>query len=288
MRDDAAAVFAAARMIVKVKEVLPPEYGLLDAGLVASAAEETHALGSPNSVLAGEVGALEGIRLCLAPHGGSGRHFTPRFGAPSLPALVVGLGEVGRGALRTLLRLGVSVVGLDVDRGARYRAELDWSTADFAADLVDTPARRLPDADLVAGAVRWPKQRDDHLIDRSGLATMKPTAVIVDIACDAAGAVETTRPTNWTEPVYVVDGIRYFCIDNIPGAVPVVASAGYGEAILPLVKLVADRGALEACRADPWLRRGLTCAGGVLILEETGRVQNRDYTPAEAILAAAP
>jgi len=306
--DTAEAVYSASEMIVKVKEVLPPEYGwlrrehilftnirsalnreltdiLLDVGLTGIAAEETHENGSPNCPLAGEVGAFKGVRLCLAPHGGSGRHFMGHFGAPPLKALVIGLGQVGCGALRTLLRLGSSVTGFDVSARARAAAELAWNGSDFRAEGVSRLAGHLSGADLVVNCVLWPKHREDHLITRDMLKHLNPAAVIVDISCDTAGAVETCRPTSWADPVYEVDGIRHFCVDNIPGAVPVTASAGYSKAIHPFVSLIAEIGAVEACRQRPWLARGLTCVDGTLILEETGRLQDRLFTPVDAFLA---
>ena len=302
------AIYADAELIVKVKEILPPEFALLrpehvifsnlhaaldqvqldrllEVGLTAIAAEETHALGSPNSVLAGEIGALEGLRLTFASHGGTGRHFLPHFGAPATRAVVLGLGAVGRAAVRTLLRLGVQVAAFETDPAARRGAALEWAGAPFSIGAVEDLRKLLADADMIVNCVKWPKTRHDHLIDRADLDLMKRTAVIVDIACDRAGAIETSRPTTWQDPIYVAAGIRHFCVDNIPGAVPVAASAGYAEAILAHVRRIADLGALEACRRDPWLRRGLTCAGGVLILEEAARVQHRPHTPAEDFLA---
>jgi alanine dehydrogenase len=308
LADDAVGVYDNAELIVKVKEILPPEYAylrsdhtlftnihaaanqeqvdkLLDVKLTAIAAEETHELGSPNSVLAGEVGALEGARLVLSPHGGSGRHFMPHFGAPATKAIVLGLGGVGRGALRTLLGLGMAVVGLDVNAAARHDTQLQWCRSDFIADHIDTLPLYLKEADLVLNCVLWDKSRADHLITRAMLRGMRRGAVIVDIACDPAGAIETSRPTTWQNPVYEVDGIRHFCVDNIPAAVPVTASAGYAAAILPFVKLIAEHGALEACRRNPWLARGLTTVRGVLTHAEAAQVQDRPYTPVEAILA---
>ncbi len=307
LADDGAAVFAAAQLIVKVKEILPPEYPylradhtiltnihgaanrdeldqLLTAGLTAIAAEDTHQHGSPNCALAGEVGAFEGLRLTLAPHGGSGRHFMRQFGAPPVEALVLGLGHVGRGALRTLLSLGVAVTGLDIDAGARSRAARDWPNAGLSIDDIGTLDAYLGQADLVVNCVLWPKHRDDHLIARSQLGRMKPGAVIADISCDEGGAVETCRATTWADPVYMVDGIRHFCVDNIPGAVPVAASAGYAQALLPKVMAIAELGPLEACARDPWLARGLTCADGVLTHAESARVQNRDHVPVDEFL----
>ncbi len=305
--DSAEALYAEAELIVKVKEILPAEFGflraehviftnihaaadrvqldrLLEVGLTAIAAEETHEFGSPNSVLAGEVGALEGARLVLAPHGGSGRHFMAHYGAPAAKALVIGLGGVGRGALRTLLGLGLSVVGLDVSPGAQREAMLTWHKQEFQAFDISALAAHLDDADLVVNCVLWDKQRKDHLITRKMLKRMRPGAVIADISCDPAGAIETTRATKWEDPVYEVEGIRHFCVDNIPGAAPATASAGYAEALLPFVTQIAEHGPIRACRQNRWLARGLTCAGGELILEEAGRFQNRPFTPLAGFL----
>lgn len=304
-----AETYAAGEMIVKVKEIMPDEYEhlvarhilftnlhsalnreltdkMLEVGLSAISAENTHEKGSPNCPLAGEIGALEGVRLCLAPHGGTGRHFMPHFGAPALKAVVLGLGMVGQGALRTLIGLRASVVGLDISERARFHTQLQYSDADFRAADISTLPDHLADADLIVNCVLWPKHRDDHLIGRAMLKTLKPTAVIADISCDTAGAIETTRATTWADPVYVEEGIRHLCVDNLPGAAPVTASAGYSQAILPFVKLIADNGIMDACRAAPWLAKGLTCRDGVLLLDETGRLQDRPYTPLEKYLAA--
>lgn len=306
--EDAAAVWAGADFIVKVKEILPAEYGflrpdhliltnlhtaanreetdrLLEAGLTAIAAEDTHRFGSPNCALAGEIGAFEGIRLCLAPHGGAGRHFFGHFGSKPIRALVIGLGNVGRGALRTLLGLGCEVVGFDLVWGARYRAEQDHPTPLFRTAEIETLPDHLAAADLIVNCVLWPKHRDDHLITRDMLRGLRPGAVICDIACDEAGAVETSRPTRWAEPVYEVEGVRHFCVDNIPGAAPVAASAGYGAALLRHIRPILAQGWRAACAQDPWLARGLVCAGGALVHEETARVQGRARTALEDVLA---
>lgn len=306
---DAKSVFEAAELIVKVKEFLPQEYGLLrqqhtvltnlhsaanpeqldrllEVGLVAIAAEDTHRFGSPNCALAGEVGAFEGVRMVMACHGGTGRHFMGHFGAAPATALVIGLGSVGRAALRTLLGLGMRVIGLDISAGARKETMLHWHDRGFQADPIEALPQHLPEADLVVNCVLWDKHRSDHLLSRDMLGLMKSRAAIVDISCDPAGAVETCRATTWQDPIYQVDGIRHFCVDNIPGAVPITASAGYAEALLPKVALIAEFGVLEACRRDSWLARGLTTVAGRLTLEEAARVQNRPYTPVNEVLAA--
>ena len=116
------------------------------------------------------------------------------------------------------------------------------------------------------------------------LKLLKPTCVIVDIACDTNGAIETCRSTSWDDPVYEVDGIRHFCVDNIPGATPVTASQGYGNALLPCVTDIADHGVIEALKRNPNLAKGLTTFNGFLTLEETARVQKREFTSIHEIL----
>lgn len=300
-------LFNASQMIVKVKEIMPEEYKflrpaqiiytnlhtalnreltdqLLDLNVSSISAEDTHEDGSPNCPLAGEIGAFEGVRLCMAPHGGTGRHFMEHFGASPLKAVVIGLGAVGQGALRTLLRLGCSVTGLDITSRAQKTTAQTWASYSYQSDHVDNLADHLGDADLIVNCVLWPKHRNDHLIDKTMLSHLKPTAAIVDISCDTAGAIETCRPTTWSEPVYEVGGIRHFCVDNIPGAAPQTASAGYSRAILPFVSLIAEMGIVEACKSAPWLARGLTTHAGTLTLSETARLQDRPFTPAEIYL----
>lgn len=306
--NDIGSVYGESQLIVKVKEFLPAEYDLLRddhllftnihpaatpaqvdvllaKGLTAIAAEDTHEFGSPNCALAGEVGAFEGVRLCMAPHGGSGRHFLPHYGSQPIRAAVIGLGNVGRGALRTLLSLGCDVVGFDISSGIRYRTEQDWDSHGFTtADIADF-SDRMGEFDLIVNCVLWPKHRDDHLISRTDLSRLKPTCVIADISCDEGGAIETCRPTKWEDPTYREEGILHFCVDNIPGAVPVAASAGYGRSLLPHIRNLISNGWKDACRDSKWLARGLVCADGVLIHEETARVQGRDRIAVDAFLA---
>jgi alanine dehydrogenase len=228
------------------------------------------------------------VRLSLAPYGGTGRHFMSHFGEKSAKAVVLGLGNVGRGALRTLMGLGVRVVALDVWEGARKAVRMDWYKTDIVVDDIAAIEEHIYDADMIINCVLWPKDRQDHLVTRDMLRRLKKGALVVDISCDTAGAIETSRATTWAEPMYEEEGIRHFCVDNIPGAVPVTASAGYGEAILPKVALIAELGITEACRREPWIARGLTCVAGELVLAEAGRYQQREFTPVEDWLKRQP
>ena len=304
MRD----IYEACDFIVKVKEFMPDEYPLIRADHIlftnihsagnpeltdillnkkctAIAAEDTHQFGSPNCALAGEVGTFEGIRLCFAQNGGIGRHFYPHYGSPSIKAAVIGLGNVGRGALRVLLSLGCEVVGFDISDGIRYRTEQDWVAHNFTTAPVDDLKDRLGEFDLIINCVMWPKHREDHLISRDELQHLKPTAVISDISCDEGGAIETCRATKWENPTYREEGILHFCVDNIPGSVPVAASSGYGRSLLPHIRNIQTNGWMQACRGNPWLARGLVCHNGTLLHAETGQVQNRIITDAQVFLA---
>ncbi len=301
-------LYGNARLIVKVKEILEPEFGylrpdhivftnihaaldkkqldvLLASKCFAISAENTHEFGSPNCALAGEVGAFEAVRMTLAPNGGTGRHFMSHFGEASAKAVVMGLGNVGRGALRTLVPLGVEVVALDIWEGARKSVMMEYHGSKVTVADISQLKDYVYDADMIINCVLWPKERNDHLISRKMLGKLKKNACIVDISCDTGGAVETSRATSWEDPVYTVDGIRHFCVDNIPGSVPVTASAGYGEALLPKIIEIAEKGAVQAVKENKWLARGLTCVDGELILQEAGIYQKRDYTPVEEWLA---
>ncbi|PIE73850.1 MAG: alanine dehydrogenase [Deltaproteobacteria bacterium] len=302
--DTAEELYRNAQLIVKVKEILEPEFVylrsehiiftnihaaldkkqldvLLASKCLAISAENTHQFGSPNCTLAGEVGALEAIRMTLAQNGGTGRHFMAHFGEAAAKAVVMGLGNVGRGALRTLVPLGIEVVALDIWEGARKSVMMDYHGSKVIVEDIARLEDYVYDADMIINCVLWPKEREDHLIRREMLGRLKKNACIVDISCDTGGAVETSRATSWEDPVYTVDGIRHFCVDNIPGSVPVTASAGYGEALLPKIIEIAEKGAVQAIRDNIWLARGLTCIDGELILQEAGIYQKRDYTPLE-------
>jgi alanine dehydrogenase len=113
---------------------------------------------------------------------------------------------------------------------------------------------------------------------------MPQGSLIVDIACDTAGAVETCRPTTLAEPVYEVDGIRHFCVDNLPSAVARTSSYALSSASLTYVIQIADKGWLRAIKENRALRRGLGFAYGFLTFEPTARAQNRTYTPPEKVI----
>jgi alanine dehydrogenase len=300
------AVFAAAELLVKVHELQQNEPALLKqhhillaslycessrarlnvlvkARATAFAVEHVVRPLSASSVLAGEIGAIEGVHLLLAPHGGPGKHFSGRFGLAPAHALVIGLGTAGRSALRVLLSLGMSVAGFDSDGLALEQARLDWPGRDFSALPVEDLQQHLPGADLVLNCVLWDKARRDHLITRAMLGQMKRGAVIVDVAADHAGAIETSVPTTWLSPTYQVQGIIHFCVENLPSASPEAASTGYSRMIFEAVAAIAAHGAIEGARREPALARGLICHDGQVTHAGVARMQNVPLTPLEAL-----
>jgi alanine dehydrogenase len=123
----------------------------------------------------------------------------------------------------------------------------------------------LPTADLVIGAVLLPGARAPRLVSREALRLMRPGSVIVDVAVDQGGCVETTRPTTHSNPVYEVEGVIHYCVTNMPGAVPVTATRALGSATLPYIVWLADEGVPGALRAHPELRPGVNVRDGKLV-----------------------
>ncbi|MDH7483698.1 MAG: alanine dehydrogenase, partial [Spirochaetales bacterium] len=142
----------------------------------------------------------------------------------------------------------------------------------------------LKRSDVLFNCILWPKARRDHLVTREMLRVMKPHAMIVDIACDEAGAIETCRATSHDKPTYREEGILHYCVDNIPSAFAATSTSLLSAATLPYAIELADKGVIPALRENPHLRRGLTCINGVLTLEETGRKQERPWQTPEAVL----
>ena len=126
--------------------------------------------------------------------------------------------------------------------------------------------------------------REDNLITREMLSLMKRGSVIVDISADVGGAIETYRPTTHEDPVYEVDGIIHYGVDNIPGAAAHTTSIAYAASVLPHIRAIANKGVREACRKDGFLRRSLTAYNGILTHKETSIIQNRKWSTPEEIL----
>ena len=289
---DAAAVFAGSELIVKVKEPQATEIALLtprhtlftylhlaaDAaqarGLMASgataiayetvtAADGSLPLLAPMSEVAGRLAVQAGARCLEKVMGGAGVLLGGVPGVAPAEVLVIGGGVVGSNAIRMALGLEAQVTVLDQSL-PRLRA----LAAEFGSRLntIYSTRERLEyyatRADLLIGAVLVPGAAAPKLVSRELVSRMKPGSVIVDVAIDQGGCVETSRPTTHAEPTFLVDGVVHYCVANMPGAVPRTSAQALNNATLPFVLKLAALGTEAALQADPHLARGLNVAAG--------------------------
>lgn len=150
---------------------------------------------------------------------------------------------------------------------------------------VENIENEVAEADLVIGSVLLPGAAAPKLVTREMVRRMKPGSVIVDIAIDQGGCVETSRPTTHADPTYVEEGVIHYCVTNIPGAVARTSTFALNNATLPFVLALADKGWRRALAEDPHLRHGLNVHAGALTHEAVARDLDLPYTPAEKAIA---
>jgi alanine dehydrogenase len=146
----------------------------------------------------------------------------------------------------------------------------------------------VAEADLVIGAVLIPGARAPKLVTREMLGEMKRGAVIVDVAIDQGGCVETARPTTHSNPVYEVDGITHYCVANMPGGVPITSTKALTNATLPYVEAIAEHGLATAVAEDQALARGVNVLDGKITYEAVADAHGLAYTPLDDVLPLAP
>jgi alanine dehydrogenase len=312
---DAASVFAEADTIVKVKEPQPPEVGMLEArhvlftylhlapdpilttGLLESGATciayETITdpdgrlpLLAPMSEVAGKLAAQAGAFMLERPLGGRGLLLGGVPGVAAGRVMVIGGGVVGQNAAKVALGLGAEVYLYDrsIDRLRELDAMFGGGVNTCYASALEIE-QRLPEMDLVIGAVLIRGARAPHVISREQLSLMKEGAVLVDVSIDQGGCFETSRPTTHSAPTYEVDGISHYCVANMPGAVPITSSYALTNATLPYLSRLADLG-VAAAAEDPGFADGLNVVGGRMTYEQVARDQGLDWTPPADALSA--
>lgn len=301
-------------MLYKVKEIEESEYGLLRADQIVFAYLHSNAhpdmtrmllergvtgvayediddesgefpLLSPMSVLAGKGGFLAALYFSQSVHGGNGVLLNRIAGIPTPEVTIIGCGFSGVGAAELASAFGNKVAMLDVNWKAMERAKEKLpANVEFLYSNRENLVECLRRTDVLINCILWDKTRTDHLVSRADLRLMKPGAVIIDVACDEGGAIETCRSTSHDDPIYYEEEVMHYAVDNIPSGFARTASQTLSAATLPYALAIADRGAEEALLADAHLRRGLTTYRGLLTLEETAKKHRMAYTdPAEAI-----
>ena len=221
---------------------------------------------APMSEIAGRLAVQAGARHLEAPSGGRGVLLGGVAGVAPGSVVVIGAGIVGVNAVLVAAGMQAHVAVLDTDL-ERLRA-LELTLGGRVTLLHSTRlaiAELLPQADLVVGAVLVPGARAPRLVTREMLALMRPGSVIVDVAVDQGGCVETSRPTTHSEPTYVVEGVVHYCVSNMPGAVPVTATRALANATLPYVVALADGGVDGALVARPGLGPGVNVRDGRVV-----------------------
>jgi alanine dehydrogenase len=311
---DAASVFEAADMVLKVKEPQPPEVemlrpehtlftylhlapapdltrGLQESGATCVAyetVEDSHGrlpLLAPMSEIAGKIATQAGAFFLEKPLGGRGILLGGVPGVAAATVMIIGGGAVGMNAAFIAIGMEADVFVYDVSID-RLR-ELDVAFGGRASTVYSSTLaieEMLPRADLVIGAVLVHGARAPSVVRRKKLSLMKKQAVLVDVAIDQGGCFETSHPTTHRDPVFEVDGITHYCVANMPGAVPITATYALTNATLPYVLALADHGVAGAARRDPGLRLGVNVAAGRVTHPAVAEGVGVEHTPVEEVL----
>lgn len=307
-------VYQISDMIYKVKEILEPEYKYMRENLIVFTylhsnsnlemtkvflenkvvgisfediedAKGEFPLLKPMSELAGKGGFLASLNFIQSVHGGSGILLSRVHGVKTPMVTIIGAGAAGVGAAELASAFGNKVALLDIDLNrleeAKYKLPLN---VELLYSNRTNLEKCLAESDVVINCLLWPKTREDHLINKDDLNLMKPGSIISDVSCDEGGAIETCRATSHDDPIYVVDGIVHYAVDNIPSAFSQTATTSLSNVTLPFAMKLANKGVEEALKEDTGLRKGLSFYCGSLTLKETAVKHNLEYKSPEEVL----
>ena len=307
-------VWGKAETIVKVKEPIEQEYvyfreglvlftylhlapipvltnKLLDSKVIGIAYETvrdrqgTLPLLTPMSEVAGRMSVQVGASYLEKERGGRGILLGGVPGVPPAQVTIIGGGIVGTNAAKIALGFGAKVTLVDVNL-TRLR-ELDDLYSGRLYTLASNSynvALATPEADLVIGGVLIPGATPPKIVTRAMVSAMKKGAVIVDVAIDQGGCVETAKPTSHSNPSYVVDGVVHYCVTNMPGAVPHTSTLALTNSTFPYLMRIANLGAREALKRDPGFAEGLNTYLGTLTHRGVAESQKREWTGTDIVL----
>ena len=308
---DIEAVYAAAEMIIKVKEPIAPEYKLvrkgqllftyfhfassepltramIESGAVCCAYETVERkdrslpLLIPMSEVAGRMSTQEGRFFLERPRGGKGKLLGGVPGVKPAKVFVIGAGVVGTAAARTAAGTGADVTICDISlQRLTYLADVMPKNVKTLMSSEYNIREELKTADLVIGSVLIPGAKAPKLVTRDMLKLMEPGTVMVDVAIDQGGCFETSHPTTHEDPVYYVDGILHYAVANIPGAVPYTSTLALTNATLPYALQLADKGWRRACRENDELALGLNIVEGKVVYKGVADAWDLPYEPIE-------
>ncbi|HEX2062074.1 MAG TPA: alanine dehydrogenase [Thermoanaerobaculia bacterium] len=312
---DADAVYDKSEMIVKVKEPIEADLKRLKDGqllftylhlapvpdlteallkkkitgvayeTITDERKRTLPLLTPMSEVAGRMSVHVGAYYLHKPNNGRGVLLGGVPGTLPADVIIIGGGVVGTNAAKMAVGLGARVTILDVslDRLRQlddiFRGEVQ-TLASNRAHIAEAVRR----ADLLIGGVLIPGAAAPKLVTREMIGQMKKGSVIVDVAIDQGGCVETARPTTHSDPVYEVDGVVHYCVANMPGAVPRTSTIALTNATLPYTRMLANQGFDKAVRGNPGLAEGVNVYKGEITYEAVATSQSRAYTPLAKLL----
>ena len=312
--DDAADVWRRADMIVKVKEPIEPEWphmrrdqvvftyfhfaasepltrAVMESGCIAIAYETVQLptgelpLLTPMSEVAGRMAVQEGAKYLEKFFGGRGLLVGGVPGVEPATVVVLGGGIVGSNAARMAAGLGGHVVILDISLNRlRYLADVMPANVTLLYSNRQNILEQVSKADIVIGAVLLPGAKAPNLIRREDLGRMMAGSVIVDVAVDQGGCVETIHPTTHEDPIYVVDGVIHYAVANMPGAVSRTSTLALTNATFPYALTLANKGWREACLQDRALALGLNVVAGRVTYPGVAEAFDLDYTSVEQVL----
>ncbi|HEV7999269.1 MAG TPA: alanine dehydrogenase [Planctomycetaceae bacterium] len=314
--DSAAEIFGSAQLVIKVKEPQADELrllrkgqilftyfhfaadealtrGVLDSGVTAVAYETLKGKHgdlpclTPMSEVAGRMSIQEGAKFLERPQEGRGILLGGVPGVLPAHITVLGGGVVGKNAAQIAAGFAadVNILDINVDR-LRYLEDIMPGNVNTLYSDRHNIREELRLADLVIGAVLIPGARAPKLVRREDLAIMKPGAVIIDVAIDQGGCLETSRPTTHSKPTYVVDGIVHYCVTNMPGAVGRTSTYALCNVTFPYALRIATRGLGAACSGDPGLAEAVNVHQGRVTNRAVAETFGLPFTPIDSILTA--
>jgi alanine dehydrogenase len=310
----AADVWARADMIMKVKEPITREYPLMrkdqviftyfhyaadealtkasvDSGAICIAYETVQLpngelpLLTPMSEVAGRMAVQEGAKYLEKYYGGRGILLGGVPGVENGHVVIIGGGVVGTNSAKMAAGLGARVTILDTSLNRlRYLSDVMPANVTVLYSNRQNLLDQLVTADLVIGGVLLPGAKAPKLVRKEDLKLMKPGSVIVDVAVDQGGCVETIHPTTHEDPIYIIDGVVHYAVANMPGGVPRTSTFALTNATLPYALKLATKGWKDACKDDRSLALGLNVVGGKIVYQAVAEAFDLEYTPVEKVL----
>tara|TARA_Y100000741_G_scaffold68847_1_gene49938 strand:+ start:657 stop:1745 length:1089 start_codon:yes stop_codon:yes gene_type:complete len=291
--DSASKVYAESELIIKVKEPLPEEFQyltnqhtlftylhlaankeqareLVQTGITGiayetvTAADGTLPLLAPMSAIAGQIGFVVGSYFLLKPNKGLGVLLDSIGDIAPRVVTVIGAGAAGTEAIKKAIATGahVKIIDLSEDKLEQLKQKFGEDKVEYIVSTQEAIEEALVSSDLVIGSVYVIGKQAPKVITKDMIGAMKPGSVIVDIAIDQGGCIETSRPTTHDDPVFLHDGVIHYCVTNMPGAVPLTATLALNKATMPYIEALAKEGIAKALESNQHLANGLNMKNG--------------------------